>query len=594
MNQAEQTKRRDRGAVLPLVAMALPVLVLMTSFAVDLGRQRALRRDLQANADVIALDLVRLVDGSTSAPDGATTLSQTNNSLSRNELPTVTATDGSQHVLVEWGSWTDPGPTGICPQPILTEAPTCFTAGSTPVNAVRVTLDDELDYFFQPGTGSAERSAVATRIPRSWLQVGSVAAGLQTTLPGGGAEANATVEALNARLGAAFGASIPSPGSVGLDAVSYEGLAATDVDLWRIAQQGGFASPNELLEEELTVAEFFALTAAALDQQAAEGDPNAAAAATSVRELGSEIGTGVGYESSGTIRLGDTIDFSQGGDDAAAAGKINVLDLMSGGADVINGKNFLSYAFNPGIPGVATARVRQFLVQPAQTAFGAVGTTASNKQSAFEITIDVAPLLGMTGPALVPLVVEAATASGRIDAIRCTAPTPANQVDVEVDTSVLKVGLGTANNFAGGNFTVGAGLVADSDFLTISALLQLGLNVLTLGNDLQAQASASLLGANDQLLTFEPDIDPNPTQRAQGGIGGTELGAQLKNTIQAKYGLGLLSSTTNLNLGNQLSYVFNSLDEQVVGPLLTASGLTIGGADVLAFDLDCDSPMLIE
>ncbi len=55
--------RGDRGAVLPLVAIVLPVLILLTAFAVDLGRQRASRRTMQARADVIALDLARLMDG---------------------------------------------------------------------------------------------------------------------------------------------------------------------------------------------------------------------------------------------------------------------------------------------------------------------------------------------------------------------------------------------------------------------------------------------------------------------------------------------------------------------------------------------------
>ena len=39
--------------------------------------------------------------------------------------------------------------------------PSCFTTGTGPYDAVRVTLHDEIDYFFQPGTGGATRSAIA-------------------------------------------------------------------------------------------------------------------------------------------------------------------------------------------------------------------------------------------------------------------------------------------------------------------------------------------------------------------------------------------------------------------------------------------------
>lgn len=588
MTEPDRGTRRDRGAVLPLIAIALPVLVVMTSFAVDLGRQRAMRRDLQANADVIALDLVRIIDDAATPPSSAVTLTALKSSLARNDLDTVSTVDGSEGALVEWGNWTDTPAGTPCPQPIVTAPPTCFTAGLIPINAVRVTFDDELDYFFQPGTGSATRSAVATMGPRTGLTVGSVAAGLQLTLPAGGAAATATVEALNARLAASFGASIPSPGTVGLSAVSYQGLAATDVEIWRIAQAGGFASPNELLQEELTVGEFLSYTASALDQQAAEGDPNAAASAVAVRELGSEIQNSVGLESAGTIRMGKTIEFAQGGDDAAAAGSINVVDLLSGGAEVINGKHFLSYSFNPGLPGVARATVQQYVVSPAKTKYGPVGTQATNKQMGFQITLDVAPLLGMIRPVTVPIVVEAATATGTVDAIRCdTAP---KQVDVDVDTSVLSARVGTAQNFAAGNFSTQAGVVAKAGDLTLTAVLQLGLSLI-LGADLKAEGSATLLGANDQMLTFEPEVPPNDFQRAQGGIGATNMGAQLSSTLKAKYGSG--SSLLNTNLAGQLGYVFSNLDQQIVGPLLTATGVSIGGADVKAHNLECGSPMLV-
>src|SRR3954454_16667753 len=53
----------DRGAVLPIVALSLAVLMVMTAFSVDIGRQMMRRREAQGSADVIALDLARLVDG---------------------------------------------------------------------------------------------------------------------------------------------------------------------------------------------------------------------------------------------------------------------------------------------------------------------------------------------------------------------------------------------------------------------------------------------------------------------------------------------------------------------------------------------------
>ena len=59
--------RDERGAIIPMVALLLVVLVPSSAMAVDLGMQRVVRRDMQTLADVIALDVVRLVDGRTAS-----------------------------------------------------------------------------------------------------------------------------------------------------------------------------------------------------------------------------------------------------------------------------------------------------------------------------------------------------------------------------------------------------------------------------------------------------------------------------------------------------------------------------------------------
>ncbi len=58
-------KRDERGTTIVLVAIVSIVLVTIAAFAVDLGMQRVARRDMQALADAVALDLARLVDGRT-------------------------------------------------------------------------------------------------------------------------------------------------------------------------------------------------------------------------------------------------------------------------------------------------------------------------------------------------------------------------------------------------------------------------------------------------------------------------------------------------------------------------------------------------
>src|SRR3546814_710078 len=68
-DQRVSETERDRGATLVLIALAMPVLILMTSFAVDPGRQRSLRRVPQAAADVVSPDQVRISADPDAAPE---------------------------------------------------------------------------------------------------------------------------------------------------------------------------------------------------------------------------------------------------------------------------------------------------------------------------------------------------------------------------------------------------------------------------------------------------------------------------------------------------------------------------------------------
>lgn len=574
------TRSRDRGATLPIVALVLPVLILMTSFAVDLGRQRSSRRTMQARADVIALDLVRLADGrpevevlmgDASHPSAETALVE---SAARNEV------DRAKVVSVDWGTMVN----GL------------FDTNAVPFpNAVKVTLRETTDYFFQPGGGNAERSAVATAAPLIDLTVGSVAAGFQPDVPNSAA-LDAEVNALNARLAAHFGASIPNPATAGFDLVGYRGLAAADVDFRRVAANAGFASPDELFDSEITVGQLFDATATALDQQAAEGDPNAAAAAAEMRRFQTQMGV----DNSATMRLGDTLSYEQGGDDAAATGDINVLDLLSGSADVINGTDFVAYQLTPTVPGIASVNVSQQSIRKATLKRVGVGGSAENKQVRFQIDLVVAPLTGMTQPLTIPFVVEAATATGTVDNLTCATPSIDSSAGIDVSTTAVTVTLGTAADLSvttPGGLVVNAGVLIEGGGLTVAALLNLGLNLSTilgldLGADTTGTASASLGGGTD-FLTFFPNDEPVEFQRAPGGLGAVSIGTQLKSSFVASLGSALLGTTASTAMANQLDYVFSNLQTTILDPLLEASGVAIGGADVLADELECSGPKLV-
>src|SRR4051794_22768234 len=56
-------RRGDRGAVTLFVVILVPVLITASAIVIDIGMQRVTRRDLQALADVVALDLAREITG---------------------------------------------------------------------------------------------------------------------------------------------------------------------------------------------------------------------------------------------------------------------------------------------------------------------------------------------------------------------------------------------------------------------------------------------------------------------------------------------------------------------------------------------------
>jgi uncharacterized membrane protein len=343
-----------------------------------------------------------------------------------------------------------------------------------------------------------------------------------------------------------------------------------------------------MLNSSMTTGQFFSATASALDQQAADGDPNAANAATQFRRFQTQMGA----SSTGTMQLGNVASFAQGGDDAAAQGSVNVLDWLTGGANVINGTNFASYTFTPAIPGVASASVSQYIVQTAQTRRVGVGGSVPNSQARFTVDLTVAPLTGMTAPVHIPLVIEAANALGTATSLNCADPVSGSEADVHMTTSGVSVKIGTTSNLAAGTVVTTPGVLVQGGLglLNSSVFVALGLTPLqvlslNLNGSLTATASATVLGGSSD-HTFLTEQNP-AFQRSPGGLGAATLGSQLSASLAASQGSSVLNSTAMTGLRNQLSYVFNNLQAQVIDPLLLQAGVSVAGADVKAKDMEC-------
>ncbi len=198
--------RGERGATSVLVAVLMAgVLLVSAAFAVDLGQQRVVRRDVQAVADVVALDMARELDGRTANLYSESAMNDVMRaSLARNRTALGGEIPGSE---VTWeflatgvgGAW-------------VTLAKTSTTGVPTAIR-VRAKSDTSLAFggFTGRERGAATRTAIASSSePSVCFSVGTNLLDLNTA-------DNFLVQMLNGILGIdllAISTSVVGPGGV--------------------------------------------------------------------------------------------------------------------------------------------------------------------------------------------------------------------------------------------------------------------------------------------------------------------------------------------------------------------------------------------
>lgn len=556
---------RDRGATLPIVAILLPVLILMTAFAVDLGRQRSSRRTMQARADIVALDMVRLADGRTEdqitgvdASGGTTPAlyeAYIQQSADRNEV------DRSK-LVVEWGTWNG--------------SAFVQTLGNAVPNAAQVIANEETDYFFRPGSGDVVRSAVATRSPFTRFSLGSTL--LQASL-GNSSLLNPVLTGL---LCSAAGVPPPvaaCPNQATFSAASYQGLANNDLDLESLRAAGNYGSVDELMQQDLTASEFASLAAQAFRNN---GDPTTA-------DLYDGAGNSLASRSithSGTFRMGDVVAAESPSDQASARADLNPFEVFMAGLEVANGNNFvdLSNAIPPvslplGISNLALTSRYQLIQKPVigEGEVGDPGTMPPIVRTAqirlvhsltFNLNLSVAGT-GVSGTVTLPVDVSGGGAEGTLTRIRCADPVSASGIDVTVAPRPIVGTVGTL-------FTPASPATVGNVNLTVAGL-PVGLVGLSaygsIGPGSQSTAGTSL-----------PNILIDET-RSGGGSGFTLGGAITNVKLQTAVG-GLTAITSSIT--TSLNALLTNLST-ASRPALGALGMSISSSDVRTIAVDCQS-----
>jgi hypothetical protein len=536
----------ERGAVVPLVAILLTTLLGITALTVDIGIQRVARADMQALADMVALDLARELDGRAASAIEPGLQAAADRSLARNA---DTAGDAAE-VEAELGT--------------LDGATFVPVGGATVPDAVRVSATTSVDFSFRPGSGGAGRTALAAARAQGCYKLGSWGARLATA-----SDANLVYRTLAAHgIGAAVTAS------------TYQGLVGAHVDLADLAAALGLASPEALATSTVSLSTLLTAAATVIGSNGSS--------AGQVAALG-VIRASVGSLGSRPVSLASLVSVATGAGSGLAA-TVDLGDLVVGSVLVADGNAAVSIpTLTSGVPNLASVSSSLTLVQAARTACGFAGSTpnASNQVSLTTsgtlssgvsvLTSLVSGIAGLAGITVSPLSghpvslsVSTAAATSTLDAITC-------------DESSRSVVVATSGGLLAATLTVPVSVkvttVLNPLGTTVTGTITATLTAngtpgsVTITVPTQRYATPYSNGGSQVQLSTPAVDSPSIT------VGGLTL-------VQAKAVLDAVA-------GAVVTPMVTALNSSVVGPLSDVAGLRTAGADVLLLDHPtCSTPAL--
>lgn len=548
--------RDERGLTLPLVALALPVLIIMVGMAVDLGRQRSDRRLAQAGADVVALDMMRIVRGRTvlqvvNDPDTAVALSESaqRNGFSNAVGFVVDAHD--PHIEnIEWGTVINDS-TFVRLDPFDANADGDGNGVKDPnevPTAVLVRAERTTDYFFRPGENGVSRRAIATQDKVASFEIGTRLASVSSS----------DAALLNRILGGALGGPITI--------LDYNGLVGVDMDLDALAAELGFGSPDELANASVNAQDFYEASAEVMSNSGNTAAANAFGAAAATVNSGT------------TIDMGTLMDMEQGGGDDAANSSVNAFGLLIGSAYAINGTNTLSVpSLAVTIPGVTSTSMNLKVTEKPLLVDGREGATGSTRQAQMVLNLAIPSttvgLLRISGTAT--LTIDIAGGTGILYIIDCGLPGIAVSLTPKPVVTSMSLNLQVRQTLP----IVGNVPVANVSGTTAS---------------ISAVGTANPV-AFDYPSEFRPDVGTGPMVQSNPtslGIAGASNVTPARVTVLGVPGgptAAAVTSTTN----TLLNPILTRVDSVVVNNLSRQLGLNIGGADIGARDMSCNSIKLI-
>jgi uncharacterized membrane protein len=518
-------RRRDEQGIIAVVVSIITcfTLIPLAAFAVDIGVQRVARRDMQALADVVALDLAREIDGRTYSQLQGHLQTWADTSADRNSKFGTATVVAPELGIVDEANYDTTDADAVF-TPVLSDA------DGIP-NAVRVTASTTVDFSIHSGSGGAARSAIAMSSASACFRIGSFALHLNS-------EKSAL---LNALVGDALN----------LSAISYTGLANANISLGALSTELGVGTPDELVDlDDLSLNQLFQASAHVLASDGGE-----AADVALLNTLAS-----ANFSSLSHIALGDLFAIETGSG-AALASSINLFDLVAASAFLANGTNALAVpSVTAGVPGVAGVTASLHVIQAPILKCGHVGASQPTSQITLDATFTLANtnILGLTASSKVFVHVDVAEATGTLTKIVCGMP---EGIDVSVASSLSQLG---------------ASLATD--------LKLLGVAMVHVDGGVGTTAPGA---TNTVQIRIPPNAYDEPVSSGSGVVLPTMVLDDLHATVLAVLPLGVtvsgvLSGVLSSIVTPTVNPLITNFNNQITGPLSKLLGLELAGADVFA------------
>lgn len=527
-----ERRRDERGVVAVVVGLGLTlVLVAVAAFAVDLGLQRTARRDMQALADLVALDLARQLDGRSEAALASVLDAEMAKSLARNA-----DTVGARPDL----SW-DLGK--------MQDGEFVTAQGDVPPSAVRVTADTSVDFAFGGVTGVAQgdagRSAVAQSLGGACFSIGSYAARINTG-------ASPILGPLLGALGS----------NINVSAIDYNGLANADIKLLDLlGAQVGAGTMQGLIEggQLLSLGDFYLATAEVLSKQ---GNAVHAALLQSMA---------VGLQDV-DLNAGDLLDLGTSGSNGLDAG-LNLLDLVTAAAAAATGHHALTVPqANVNLGPLANVGVNLTAIEAPRLACGRKNqVTAESTQVRVNLTASAANLNLLLAGTSVQLSgsIGVAQAKGSLNDVRCSP----SGLTIGVSDGLLNVDLRLE--------------------VTVYANI-LGIRVPVVGGPITIKGQTTTSGNAVIDLSNDASYDvPTTVGSGTGGLPVLAVNTNALALIGLPVGIVLGPIVSGL-LSGLVNPLIQGLDAVLLSPLLNTLGIDLSGADIFKYRTPkCDSPKLV-